>query len=221
MTQLNEAFDPSSVPPSDPGGQGLPISDDTGWLVRITNSQWMPVQSNANHGRLVFTLEIIDGAQRGVTGQWGFNLVHSNQQTVEIARRELSALCYVTGVFNVVTDTSVLHNRPFRALVRQQKNNPQYTEVYGVKDQYGRTPSEVKNAGPAAQAGPPAAAPPPAAVPSAPPAPAQPVQAPAPPAQAAPPSQPPAAASAPPSAAPATPPPVAPGAPTTQKAPWE
>lgn len=213
MAQLPEAFDPNTVPPQSPMGQSLPISDENGHLVRITNSDWVPVQSNANHGRLVFTLEILDGEHQGMKAQYGLNLQNSNPQTVEIARKELSAICHVVGVFNPVTDTAVLHGRPFRVMVRAQKKNPEYTEVYGVKDQHGRTPTEVKNAGPApASAGPPAAPAPPAAAPAA--APAAPAGPPPPPA-------------APVTAAPAAAPPAAPAAPAAPapggapKAPWE
>jgi hypothetical protein len=203
MAQLPEAFDPNSVPPSNPAGKSLPISDENGHLVRITSSEWVPVQGNSQHGRLVFGLEILDGEYQGTSGSYGLNLANSNPQTVEIAKRELSAICHVVGVFSAVTDTVVLHGKPFRVLVRQQKKNPEYTEVYGVKDQHGRTPAQIKAEGPsAAPSGPPTPTSPPAATP-----------------QAAPPAAPPAApaAPAPAAAAPAPPPPAA----SAPKAPWE
>ncbi len=178
MATIPVPFNPMEVEP-DGGPQGMPVSGPQGYLVRIVGSSWVPVSDNPQLGRLVFDLEILEGENAGFKGKEGFNLGHSNPQTVEIAQRQLSALCYVCGVFNPVSDTAVLHGKQFKACVRQQKKNPEYTEMWKVLDIHGRTATDIKNAGPQAvaqQAAPAAqAAPAPAAapVPQAAPAPAQ------------------------------------------------
>lgn len=208
MARLPNPFNPMEVDP-DSGAQGMPISGPNGYLVRILDSSWVPVSDNPQLGRLVFQLEVLEGEYAGFKGSYGFNLGHSNAQTVEIAQRELSALCHVCGVFNVVTDTAVLNGKQFRACVRQQKKNPEYTEVWKVLDIHGRSAIDIKKAGPQAMAPQqsyPTAAPPPQAAPQAAPQmappPAMPQYAPA----AAPP---PAAAPVMPQAAPQTAPPAA------------
>lgn len=215
--QLQQPFnarqvEPASFPPPPP------LAD---YHVRITDSDGKPTKDNQG-GYLELTLEILDpGPQQGRKIPYRLNLFNTNQQTVEIAYRQLSAVCWVIGVMDV-TDTRALHNIPFIAVIGPQKNDPQYPNVFQVKDINGNAPGKAAQpaappaappaaAAPPAWGAPPAAAPPAAAPPAwnAPPA-AQPPAAPpawAPAAAAAPAWQPPAAA--PPAAPPAWQPPTA------------
>lgn len=188
---------------------------------------------------LVLTLDCLNPDQAGRKLLIRLNLVNANPQAVEIAYRELSAICHVTGI-GMLQDSQQLHNRPFRASIEKMPRKDDASkfnnEVRGYFDSQGNEPQLGRFAGgggaPAAAAppAPPMAAPVAAPVAEAPvAAPAQPWAAPA-PAQAAAPqpwAQPPAAAAPlqtpPPAAAAAAAPWAQPAAPAAAGAapPWQ
>lgn len=137
MAQLIQAFNAQQHDPSQSVG-GLPIGKHP---VIIESSE---VKANAKNdgGYLQLNLKIVDGPQTGTVGAYRLNLYHSNQQTVEIAHRQLSAVCHVIGVFSV-QDSAQLHNIPFMVEVGPQKNDPQYTEVKKVFDAHGNEPGKA------------------------------------------------------------------------------
>ncbi len=137
MAQLPQAFDANQWDPTQSAGQ-LPIGKQP---VVIKSSDVKAARSNENNGYIQFNLEVIDGPNKGATGPYRINLYNSNQQTVEIAHRQMSALSYVTGVFNV-QNTEQLHDIPFIADVQPQKKEPQYTEVKKVYDINGNEPGK-------------------------------------------------------------------------------
>lgn len=199
--QFQTMFDARTVEPQS-FAPPPPLAD---YHVRITDSEPKPTKDESG-GMLVLQLEILDpGPFQGRKIPYFLNLFNKNAQTVEIAYRQLSAVCWVTGVFNV-QDTRQLHNIPFIATIGPQKENPQYSNVFGVKDINGNQPGKV-GANPGAQAPAPAAvAPAPAWAPPA----AQPAAVAPPPAWAPPGAQAPAPAPgwAPPPAAPGPPAPT-------------
>lgn len=143
--QLIQAFNAQQYDPTQ-GVGSLPIGKHP---VIIESSEVKANKAN-DGGYLQLNLRIIDGPQQGTTGAYRLNLYHSNQQTVEIAHRQLSAICHVIGVFQV-TDSSQLHNLPFLIEVGQQKNDPQYTEVKKVFDMNGNEPGKAGAGAAAAQ----------------------------------------------------------------------
>ena len=143
--QLIQAFNAQQYDPTQ-GVGSLPIGKHP---VIVESSEVKANKAN-DGGYLQLNLRIIDGPQQGTTGAYRLNLYHSNQQTVEIAHRQLSAICHVIGVFQV-TDSSQLHNLPFLIEVGPQKNDPQYTEVKKVFDMNGNEPSKAGAGAPAAQ----------------------------------------------------------------------
>lgn len=143
--QLIQAFNAQQYDPTQ-GVGSLPIGKHP---VIIESSEVKANKAN-DGGYLQLNLRIIDGPQQGTTGAYRLNLYHSNQQTVEIAHRQLSAICHVIGVFQV-TDSSQLHNLPFLIEVGPQKNDPQYTEVKKVFDMNGNEPGKAGAGAPAAQ----------------------------------------------------------------------
>ena len=145
--QLIQPFNAQNFDPSQSVGS-LPIGRHP---VVIVSSEVKPNKNN-DGGYLQLDLKIIDGPMQGTTGAYRLNLYHNNAQTVEIAHRQLSAVCYVTGVFQV-NDSSQLHNIPFIIDVAPQKNDPQYTEVKKVFDMNGNEPGKTGQGG-AAQAAP-------------------------------------------------------------------
>lgn len=137
MAQLIQAFNAQQFDPTQ-GVGGLPIGKHP---VVVDSSEVKPNKEN-NGGYLQLNLKIIDGPQTGTVGAYRLNLYHSNQQTVEIAHRQLSAVCHVTGVF-MLQDSAQLHNIPFIVEVGPQKNDAQYTEVKKVFDINGNEPGKA------------------------------------------------------------------------------
>lgn len=145
MAQLIQAFNAQNYNPEQSTG-GLPIGKHP---VVVDSSEVKPNKEN-NGGYLQLNLKIIDGPQTGTVGAYRLNLYHSNQQTVEIAHRQLSAVCHVTGVF-MLQDSAQLHNIPFIVEVGPQKNDAQYTEVKKVFDILGNEPGKAGHGQAAAQ----------------------------------------------------------------------
>lgn len=137
MAQLIQAFNAQQFDPTQSTG-GLPIGKHP---VVVDSSEVKPNKEN-NGGYLQLNLKIIDGPQRGNVGAYRLNLYHNNQQTVEIAHHQLSAVCHVTGVF-MLQDSAQLHNIPFIVEVGPQKNDAQYTEVKKVFDINGNEPGKA------------------------------------------------------------------------------
>jgi hypothetical protein len=96
--------------------QFVPLDNDVipeGWynfVIDETNA--MPTKDgNPNHLRLVLRFSIIDGPHQGRKVFTGLNMRHTNIQTMEIANRELSAICAALNL-PYVQDTQQLHNIP-------------------------------------------------------------------------------------------------------------
>lgn len=173
-------FQPATA---DGGNPPLPVGE---WPMQITNSE-IKQANNSNGGYLQLDVVIIDSEHKGHAGKWILNLYHENPQTVQIANRQLSALCHAIGVYDI-TDTAQLHGKPFIGVVKPNPSEkyPNGTQIGGVKDIQGRDPGKQQPAQSAqSPMTPPAAAQPPQAW-VAPPAPPQaPVAPPAAPQQAA------------------------------------
>lgn len=141
MARLLSAFNPNNFDPTQ-GSSMLPVGK---LLVVATSSEVKPT-SDGNNGYLQYNLEVIDGDHKGASGAYRLNLYHSNQQTVEIANRQFSALCHVTGQMGVVEDSAQLHNIPFIIDVQKQTKGEGaekgYTEVKRVFDANGNEPGK-------------------------------------------------------------------------------
>lgn len=141
MAQLLQAFNAQQYDPTQ-GVGGLPV----GKHPVVIESSEVKANSKNDGGYLQLNLKIIDGPSAGSVGAYRLNLYHQNQQTVEIAHRQLSAVCHVIGVFNV-QDTQQLHNIPFVVEVDFQKGEEArqkgYTEVKRVFDINGNEPGKA------------------------------------------------------------------------------
>lgn len=137
MAQLIQPFNAQQFDPTQ-GVGGLPI----GRHPVVIDSSEVKANSKNDGGYLQLNLKVIDGPQQGTMGAYRLNLYNANQQAVEIAHRQFSAVCHVTGVYNV-QDSGQLHNIPFVIEVGPQKNDPQYTEVKKVFDINGNEPGQA------------------------------------------------------------------------------
>lgn len=131
-------FDATTVDPAT-GGGNLPLGVHP---AIIKSSAVKPTKDNTG-GLLELTVEIIDGAHKGMQGVYRLNLWNANPQSVEIAGKQLSALCHVTNTWHLNAEPkgSELYNKPFKIVVEQQKApNDQYTQISAVLDIAGNAP---------------------------------------------------------------------------------
>jgi hypothetical protein len=115
QTRLMQPFDARSVDPT----QSAPRWPLGRHPVQITDAEIVGVKSG-NGGMVVFECEVIDGPNKGFKGPYRINLYHSDAKTVEMAQRQYSALCHVTGK---LIPQDVLEHRgiPFQVEVTEQK----------------------------------------------------------------------------------------------------
>jgi hypothetical protein len=106
MASLTGTFDATSVEPAAP----LELLPPGKYVAQILQSEMQPTK--AGDGQLLWLeLEIREGPHSGRKVWDRLNLVNPNQQAVEIAQRQLSAICHAVGQLQV-TDTEQLHFRP-------------------------------------------------------------------------------------------------------------
>lgn len=157
MTQIN--FDANQVAPNT-GPSVVPKGD---YKAMITSSEIKPTK-NGQGKYIEFNFQIIEGEATNRNLKARLNIENANQQAVDIARGDLSAICHATGVIQL-QDTTQLHNIPLMISVIVRPAHGQYGESNEIKGF-----SEVENGGvmaPAATPAPPAAAATPAAQPPA------------------------------------------------------
>ena len=116
MANLN-GFDANTVEPADdlepiPAGKYVAV---------ITDSEMKPTKSGTGN-YLQLTFQIVEGEYANRLLWVRLNLDNPNATAVEIARRELSAICRSVGVL-VPTDSADLHNLPCVIHVRVKRRN--------------------------------------------------------------------------------------------------
>lgn len=99
-------FDASQVPEQ----QEFSALPEGQYVVIATASEMKPTKSG-NGQFLQFTFEVLDGQQKGRKLWARLNLVNPNQTAVDIAQRELGAICRAVGVIKP-SDSAELHNKP-------------------------------------------------------------------------------------------------------------
>lgn len=152
MASLNGTFDASGVAPAVPM-EVLPAGK---YLSHLIESEMLPTKSgDGQYLKLVF--EVLEGpfARRKIFDQ--LNLANRNVQTVEIAQRQLSAICHAVGQIQVA-DSEQLHFKPLLVTLKVEPAGP---DRYGV---HREARNKVGGYAPAQQG---AATPPPAAQPAA------------------------------------------------------
>lgn len=99
-------FDATQVAPREDFSP-IPVGE---YVVQITDSDVKPTKSNNGH-RLELTFEVIDGEFKGRKVFEGLNIDNPNPKAVEIAQRDLSAICHAVGKLQV-SDSQELHYKP-------------------------------------------------------------------------------------------------------------
>ena len=160
--QMPKPFDASGVAPSQPQ-EVIPVGY---YPVTITETE-IKETSKKSGSILALTYTVINGEYKGRKLFNNLNIINANAQAVEIAQRDLSAICHATGVM-VVDDTSKLHNIPFELKVGMRKPDPEYPEPANEVKGYRKLGGSTAATAPVTSAAPPpAAAAPSAAAPAA------------------------------------------------------
>lgn len=105
-------FDATEVAPAQPF-EVIPAGK---YVCQVITSEMRPTKDGAG-SYLWLELEILEGEHAGRKVFDRLNLQNSNQQTVDIARRALSALCHAVGELQV-QNSEQLHFKPVLVTVR-------------------------------------------------------------------------------------------------------
>jgi hypothetical protein len=150
MAFLGGTFDASQV---EPQGDYQPIPPGE-YKVQITSSE--VVENSAKTGRILkLELEITEGDQAGRKLFDRLNIDNPNAQAVEIAQRQLSAICHALyGVRKThsVSDSEELHMIPMVAVVKVDPPRTANGREYGASNSV-KTYKAVGGAAPAASGG--------------------------------------------------------------------
>lgn len=116
------------------------------YVAAITDSE-VKATKNGNGTYLQMTFTILEGENKGRLVWARLCLDHPNQQTVKIARSELSAICRAVGVMTP-NDSAELHNIPLAITVKCKKRDDTGEIVNEVR---GYTKRETTNGAKVAQ----------------------------------------------------------------------
>lgn len=110
MAKLN--FNASEVAPAT-GNEPLPAGEYT---MQIVNSDMRTTKSGTGE-YLWLEFEVLGPTFKGRKFWDRLNLMNENTKTVEIAQRQLSAICHAVGVI-APKDSVELHNKPIRVKIK-------------------------------------------------------------------------------------------------------
>jgi hypothetical protein len=111
----------------------MPVGD---YLVSISASEMKDTKPKPNKkpGKyLQLTLDILEGPHKGRKVFDFLNLVNENKTTEEIAQKQLSSICRVTGVMRP-KKSEELHNIPFMVKLKIQKGTDGYDDSNRIAD---------------------------------------------------------------------------------------
>lgn len=136
MANFGFTFDASTVQPSDDLAP-LPTGE---YNVMIIASEMKPTKTGLGQ-YLELTMQVLDGACINRLIWARLNLVNQNQTAMEIAQRELSAICHAVGVL-AVQDSEQLHNIPLkiRVVVKSDQQYGDRNEIKAYKPMNGGQP---------------------------------------------------------------------------------
>lgn len=100
---------------------GGPIEPEGWYPVAAVESEVKAGGDNGTNIRINVVLQVLEGPNKGRKIYEGYNLVHGNAQTVEIARKQYAALHLAIGAPGSNAPAE-LHNRPFRVRIKTKKD---------------------------------------------------------------------------------------------------
>jgi hypothetical protein len=136
MPELN--FDANTIEPATGRFELLPIDDFLAVITESSMKETKKLKSDGKPGHylgLVFT--VVEGDYKDRKVFVNLNLDNDNETTVEIAQRDLSAICRATGVLHPKVSEE-LHNKPVVISVGIRKGSNGYEDSNIIK-KYSRT----------------------------------------------------------------------------------
>lgn len=124
MAQLGTQFNANDVEPSAP----IEVIQAGNYLCSIVSSDMLDTSNNSGQ-YLKLEFVVLEGQYANRHLWSNLNLINSNPQTVEIAQRDLSAICHATGQM-MVSDSEQLHNKPMIVTVKVRPAGPDKKGVY-------------------------------------------------------------------------------------------
>ena len=103
---------------------GLPIGTHK---VMIVGEEVGETKKETNPEPLIVEYEVLEGADKGRSGKVWYNVRNADAKTANIAQQQIKRIADATG--KAVSPSAPLKGRVLTIQVRQQKNNPDYTEV--------------------------------------------------------------------------------------------
>ena len=99
--------------------QGLPIG--------IYKAMAINEEADKEDRGVIVEYEVLEGTYKGKTGKCWYLTKHSSAQTSNIAKQNLKRIADATG--KPINATNPIKGRVLTLEVRQQKKNPEYTEI--------------------------------------------------------------------------------------------
>ena len=130
--------------------QGAEVWPDGTYPVQITKDELKEVKGSPHNKYVEYTMTCLAGPLQGKTISYRLNLFHDDAKTQEIAYRQLSTLCHVTGRLEI-TATEQLIGGQCCIVVGKQKDNPQYNQIFKLLDLNGNEPGRGSSLPPAPQ----------------------------------------------------------------------
>jgi hypothetical protein len=126
MSNLN--FDATAVEPAAIRG-ALPPGE---YVAMIADTGMKATKANDGNEYLEITFVVLEGSNKGSRAWARLNLVNNTPKAVEIAQRELSAICHAVNVLKP-SDSIELHDIPLIIVMKKDKEDPDRTVIAGYK----------------------------------------------------------------------------------------
>lgn len=145
------SFDATSVEPSEARDfTPLPAGE---YRAMVVASELKATKAGNGH-YLSLEIEVIEGEYANRKVFANLNLDNPNQQAVDIAQRDLSAICHAVGVLHV-EDSEQLHDKPMRIKVKvtpAKGDYPAGNKITGYSKDDGAAAPAMASSAPAASA---------------------------------------------------------------------
>lgn len=104
---------------------GLPVGRHK---VMITGEEVGETKKETNPKPLIVEFEVIEGEFKGRSGKVWYNIHNVDAQTANIAKQQIKRIADATG--KAVSPSQPLKGRVLTIEVRQQKKDPNFTEIF-------------------------------------------------------------------------------------------
>jgi len=115
-------FDSTSVVPS----TGVMDAMPAGWYIAAMDQSDSKPTKDGSGMYLELRFDILDGQYKGRKVFARLNVKNNNPQAVEIAYKDLAAICHAVGAVGLVQSTDMLHGRPLKLKLKVRPATGEY-----------------------------------------------------------------------------------------------